>query len=1468
MRDAPLADCRQLLILCIAGLLASVLAIPANAAEPARLKVLFLGDQGHHQPAPRYRQLQPVLARRGIDLNYTENLGDLNPKTLGEYDSLVIYANVEKIEPAHEKALLDYVKSGKGFVPLHCASYCFHNSPKYIALVGAQFQRHGTGIFTTRIADREHPVFKGYATFESWDETYVHHKHNEKDRIVLEYRDEGDSHEPWTWVRTQGKGRVFYTAWGHDDRTWGHPDFQSLVERGIRWAAGRDPAVVPTFVDKPRMTELRTDVEPFEYVEADVPFYPAGKQWGTVGEPIKTMQKPLSPAESLKHFVTPVEFEVELFAAEPDIGKPIAMAWDERGRLWLAETVDYPNEMQPRGKGRDRIRICEDTDGDGKADKFTVFAEKLSIPTSLVIAQGGLIVTQAPDTLFLKDTDGDDVADVRTVLFTGWGTQDTHAGPSNLRFGVDNWIYGMVGYSGFEGTIGGEKHSFRQGFFRFRPDGSKVEFLRNTNNNSWGVGLSEEGVLFGSTANGNPSEYMPIANRYYESVRGWSSTVLPGIADSNKFEAITDNVRQVDWHGGFTAGAGHALYTARVYPREYWNRTAFVCEPTGHLIATFCIQENGSGYRSRNRWNLVASDDEWSSPIMAEVGPDGNVWFIDWYNYIVQHNPTPAGFKTGKGNAYETDLRDKTHGRIYRVVHRGEEGKPVAGPKPKPMSLANATTEQLVTALKHDNAFWRLQAQRLLIERAPDNVTASLIELTTNREIDEVGNAPGAMHALWTLKGLGALDDKAPNPKAKAAAIAALKHPSAGVRRNALLVLPADGDSAKAIVDSGIVHADVDDQVRLAALLALADSPESSSAASEMVRELADPYRPFDRWLRDGLTSAAAHNAFSFLSDLCRNKSPRLTTPEILERVQIVAEHFARTAHEGQGDKIILAVATAPVPTAEAIVTGLERGWPKDKPPAMNDRTERALMALLKKVSPAAQGRVVGLGVRWNSAKLKEHAVEIAAAFLAQVRDEQQPDKTRVAAAAEMIEFQKSDKDAAEALLTLISPRTPPDITRGFLEALGKSEASGVGATILEHLGSITPAARTTAVRVLLSRTDWTPSLLGALDAGQLQMAELSLDQKQGLATHPDKKIRDQAKALLARGGGLPDPDRQKVLDSLLALTEEKGDAVVGKEVYKKHCGKCHIHGNEGTRIGPDLTGVAVHPKHELLTNIIDPSRSVEGNFRVYTVVTNDGKIMSGLLASENKTAIEIIDSEAKKHSIQREDIDELNPSTKSLMPEGFEKTATKPELVNLLEFLAQRGKYLPLDLRKAATVVSTKGMFFEDAGDVERMIFDDWSPKTFEGIPFLLVDPQGDRVANAILLNGPLGVKPPKMPKSVTVPCNAPAKAIHLLSGVSGWGHPVGEKGTVSMIVRLHYADGKTEDHPLKNGEQFADYIRRVDVPGSKFAYALRGQQLRYLAVQPQRREPIKEIEFVKGTDQSAPIVMAVTVETPSANP
>ncbi len=418
------------------------------------------------------------------------------------------------------------------------------------------------------------------------------------------------------------------------------------------------------------------------------------------------------------------------------------------------------------------------------------------------------------------------------------------------------------------------------------------------------------------------------------------------------------------------------------------------------------------------------------------------------------------------------------------------------------------------------------------------------------------------------------------------------------------------------------------------------------------------------------------------------------------------AEHLARGADGKAIDPLLAALAEGNAGVADAVVTGLARGWPKDKPPQLTEAAEKSLPTLLTKLSPGMRGRLVALASRWGTKVLARHAAEVAVSLLAQARDEKETDANRIGAAAQFIDFRKGDAEAARDLLALLTPRTAPELAQGLLDAVARSEAVETGPALMDMLGTLTPGVKRAALRTLLGRTDWTELLLGAIEKNKIQPADLALDQQQALANHGNKAMAAKARALLARSGGLPDPNRQKVIDELLPLTKKSGDAAAGKLIFKNNCAKCHTHSGEGAKIGPDLTGMAVHTKDHLLVEIMDPSRSVEGNYRQYQVTTKAGRTLTGLLVSENKTAIEMIDVEAKKHTLLREDIEELQASPKSLMPDGFEKQLKPVEIQNLLEFLTQRGKYLPLPLGKAATVVSTRGMFFSEESQAERLVF------------------------------------------------------------------------------------------------------------------------------------------------------------------
>jgi putative membrane-bound dehydrogenase-like protein len=579
------------------------------------------------------------------------------------------------------------------------------------------------------------------------------------------------------------------------------------------------------------------------------------------------------------------------------------MAWDERGRLWIVEATDYPNNFQETdGAANDRIKICEDTNGDGKADKFTVFAEGLNIATSIVFLNGGVIVSQPPHFLFLKDTNGDDKADVRETMMTGWGKYDTHAGPSNLKYGFDNKIWGVLGYSGFNGTIDGRAYNFPQGVYHFNPDGKDFEFLAPTSNNTWGLGFSEDNNVFISTANNTHSAYYSLPARFIQrklpeltaqATAGQQPAVMDNIQSVQKIDghyeahSMTPNLRQVDVVGGFTSAAGHNLYTARSFPREYWNRIAFVNEPTVRLVHNAIIEPSGAGFTEKDGWNLLASSDEWFGPVHAEVGPDGAVWVADWYNFIIQHNvfverQAPSLMvipfteqPEGQGNAFESQLRDKTYGRIYRIVYKNAQPF-------KPLSLSADDTEGLLQALENDNMFWRMTAQRLLVESKNISVMPQLFVIINDKKVDEIGLNSPAVHALWTLHGLGALDGK--NPDALQVAITALKHPAAGVRKAAIEVLP---KNQQASIDAFIKNKVLNDQdlnVRLTALKAMA-SFESNDALGKLVWEASlVEENARDGWLEKALLAAASTHEKGFLTAAEENEGGRDLSAESLNR--------------------------------------------------------------------------------------------------------------------------------------------------------------------------------------------------------------------------------------------------------------------------------------------------------------------------------------------------------------------------------------------------------------------------------------------------------------------------------------------------------------------------------------------------------------------------------------------------------
>ncbi len=1392
---------------------------------PGGVSVLLLGgSSGSHKPDRMSEILAQGLSGTGLSITYTEDIDLLSADQLARHDVIAIYKDDGELSAGQESALLGAVEKGMGMVAIHCASHAFRNSPYYGALVGGRFKGHGRGVFRPRIVDAQHPITDGLDSFETWDETYVHNELG-KDLRVLMTRAESGAYEPSAWVRRHGEGRVFYTALGHDERTWRQEAFQELLHRAIRWAAGR--------TDEPEV-EL-----PDDYLAEEPP-------------------PPLSPQESIEKMHLPEGFRVELFAAEPDVSNPMTMTFDERGRLWIIESTDYPNKVEESVEGNDQIKICEDTDGDGVADKFTVFADGLNIPTSLLHGGGGLLVAQAPHILLLRDTDGDDRADDTKILYTGFGRFDTHAVLNNFRYGLDNWIWATVGYSGGEVTVAGTKHRILASVFRFRPDGSALEVLTPTQSNTWGLGFSETGQVFMSKANRMHHLHLGVANRFYESVQGWHGVGSESIEDHKHFHPVTTHIRQVDDHGGYTSAAGKSVYTARGFPQEFWDRTSFVCEPTGHLIHTDFLVRAGSAFVARDGWNLMASRDPWTAPVEALVGPDSSVWFLDWYNYIVRHNPTPAGFETGVGNAYVTDQRDKKHGRIYRIVYEASEPSPIP-------PVGELRPVQWLGMLRHENMRWRLTAQRLLVERGHSDIVPQLRRLVDNRSLDERENNPGVLHALWTLHGLGALDS--PDAELSKTVVAALEHPAAGVRRAALAVLPRTSQSVRSILAAGSLR-DGDASVRLEAMLSLAEMPASVQVARAIGDLVSEPRNAVDRWIPDAATSLAARNARFFLRSVVSSPPAVADSPALSELIARVSEHHARTGNSMELSDLFSRLGTAKATIAESVLQGLAEGWPRGQRLRLSGGAQTQLLALSQKLTLSGRVSLAALIYRFGegdrSDVLREQARKVRHVLRTQVANRNLDDARRIQAAESLLRI-GDHSDSIEVLLDQLHPRSSAKLINGLLAVL--EEGKSIGANLISRWRDLPSSSHPRATRLLLKRPRSTELFMQALEKGTIPSDTVILDHQQQLIQHSDPAVAKRA-AEVFDWRPVAEEERARIVEAKLSIADGKGDPRRGQQVFEKNCVQCHRFRGSGGEIGPDLSGTGARPRSDILVDILDPNRSVEGNFRQWIVTTKDGLNHTGLMGAMNETSFSLIDTLGDQRVFLANDVTRRRRSRLSPMPEGFEHLPEQ-DLVSLLDYLTQHSRFLPLPLREATTANSARAVLSgrehvtsKGVQSEESFVLPSWGETTVSGVPFHIIDPQGFQAKNLILLFSSKGALSREMPTSVTLGCRSAANVIHLLSGVSGWGYPLTAEGTTSMILRLHYGDGEVEDHKFVNGVHFADYSHRVDVPGSGPGLQQGQKQVRYLSVRPQRSVAIEKLEFLKGNDDTAPMVLAVTLE------
>lgn len=536
----------------------------------------------------------------------------------------------------------------------------------------------------------------------------------------------------------------------------------------------------------------------------------------------------LSAEETLSRLEVPSGFEIHVFAHEPDIINPVALAWDERGRLWVVESTNYVLGPDEPPSNTDRITIGEDTDGDYRADTFTRFAENLPLTTGIALVHGGAIVGQAPDLVFLEDLDGDDQFDKKHVIVGhAFGTSAPPTVMSNLKIGLDNYLWGSVGNSGLYEpghAPDPEARILRSGVFRVQTDGTDLEPVAEFNTNTWGVGIGEDNTIYRSATHDPAASIVRIPLRLNAPRNTTNRKPHQLVRDSSPHPA--------DFHQGSITSAGVFPYNGRRFPSEYWG-ALMVAKPMDHEVHAIKLTSDATTQKESDTelLKILTSSDQWVTPVFAEIGPDENLWIADVYHPGPQDTTAHiSSDQIDPEHILMNSIHGQKTGRVY-IISYGE-----ICPK---RDLSHSDPSGLLEALQSTNQFWRLTAQRMFIQTGAKGLEEDLVRLVTRKELDQRDFDPGAVHALWTLHGLGS------DERLQKLAPGTLSHPSPAVRKAAIQTLAPTLENGEALIKSR-VFADPDLNVRLTALLKALDFDPSLQPmflrAAEEALPGADPW--------------------------------------------------------------------------------------------------------------------------------------------------------------------------------------------------------------------------------------------------------------------------------------------------------------------------------------------------------------------------------------------------------------------------------------------------------------------------------------------------------------------------------------------------------------------------------------------------------------------------------------------------
>lgn len=927
---------------------------------------------------------------------------------------------------------------------------------------------------------------------------------------------------------------------------------------------------------------------------------------------------PLPPADEARKFRLPAGFEAQLVAAEPDIQKPLNLAFDARGRLWVSDTVEYPFPAPAGRKARDTVKILSDLAPDGRARQITTFADDLNIPIGLLPLGGGdrALVFSIPNIWHIT------AQGKREILLGPFGWGDTHGLTNAFRLGLDGWVYASHGYANDSAlhAADGSRVTMNSGnVYRFRPDGSRVELFSRGQVNPFGLAFDAQGNLYSADCHSKPITLL---------LRG---AVYPSFGKPHDGLGFAPEICAHD-HGS-TGIAGVALYLAEQFPPEYRD-TAFLGNVLTNRINHDRLVPRGSAVRAEELPDFLLSDDPWFRPVDIVLGPDGALYVADFYNRIIGHYEVPL----------DHPQRDRHRGRIWRIVYRGADGKlPLPAP---PRDFTKAGVRELLRDLADPNLAVRTLATHQLVERGAPAVGPVRALLTPR------SRPLARAHALWVLQRLGVLEEKTlaaaaqdPDPIVRvhalrviaerkpegknswnASILAAAKDPDPAVRRVAAEALGVHvaAEHARPLLDLLAASADADAHLRHTARIALRNQfldPNTWAALGDLWLESEKDARA----VADVMVGVPRTEAAVFLLKyLLRYEEP----PRNWERF---ARHIARYGEEQ---------------TLEALIALAREKFAHSFDPQAE---------LLRAVRDGRDQRGAALGnaaAAWAES-LAETGLRSAA-------------RARRVAAMDLIgqlRLGKFESKLAERL-----GMADADAAARALAALNTPSAR---AALAAALASAAQREQETLALALAGSRAGAEKLLEEVSAGR---ASARLLQSPALLERLKAAGVRNLDAQLARlTAQLPPADEsaQRLLEIRRAeWPRAKTDAARGATVFERHCSSCHSIGGAGAGYAPQLDGIGARGAERLLEDILDPNRNVDPMFRTTILKLRDGRALYGLLLREEGEVVVLLDDERREARLQRGEIAERMQSLLSPMPANFGEQLTAQELFDLTAFL------------------------------------------------------------------------------------------------------------------------------------------------------------------------------------------------------